>query len=47
MFCSSIESLSIEIPDRVVGKKPDETAKTLAIQNLLDVVARQMEKQKR
>ena len=41
------EAFKVEIPDSAVGEKPDEIAKTLTIQKLADIVAGQMEKQKR
>lgn len=41
------EEFKVEIPDKSVGEKPDEIAKTLTVQKLADIVAGQMEKLKR
>jgi acyl carrier protein len=41
------DAFKVEIPDSAVGEKLDEIAKTLTIQKLADIVAGQLEKQKR
>lgn len=41
------DTFKVEIPDSSINKPPRELAKTLTIQKLADIVARQMEKHKR
>jgi acyl carrier protein len=40
------EAFDVSIPDSALGDKPGEIAKTLTVQKLADIVAREMEKQK-